>query len=83
MVVDRQGQTYVGDFGFDVLKGETAKPASIILVQPDRGASVVARDLKSPNGSIVTPVSRKAETIDSIAVPLTAMASNVMFTGCG
>jgi sugar lactone lactonase YvrE len=58
MVVDRQGRAYVGDFGFDVLKGEPSKRGSIILVQPDGRASVVARDLKSPNGSMVTPDGR-------------------------
>jgi sugar lactone lactonase YvrE len=58
MVVDRQGRAYVGDFGFDVLKGEPAKRGSIILVQLDGRASVVARDLKSPNGSMVTPDGR-------------------------
>jgi sugar lactone lactonase YvrE len=54
MVVDRQGRAYVGDFGHDVLNGEPPKPGSIILVQLDGRASVVARGLKSPNGSMVT-----------------------------
>ena len=58
MVVDRQGRAYVGDFGFDVLSGERAKPGSIILVQPDGQASIVARGLKSPNGSMVTASGR-------------------------
>jgi sugar lactone lactonase YvrE len=58
MVVDRQGRAYVEDFGYDVLEGEPAKPGSIILVHPDGRASVVARDLKSPNGSMVTPDGR-------------------------
>jgi sugar lactone lactonase YvrE len=54
MVVDRQGRAYVGDFGYDVLSGEHVKPGSIILVQPDGRAYVVARELSSPNGSVVT-----------------------------
>ncbi len=54
MVVDRQGRAYVGNFGFDVLKGEASKPGSVILVQPDGKASEVARDLNGPNGSVVT-----------------------------
>ena len=54
MVVDRQGRAYVGNFGFDVLKGEASKPGSVILVQADGKASEVARDLSGPNGSVVT-----------------------------
>ena len=54
MVVDRQGRAYVGDFGHDVLAGEPPKPGSIILVQLDGGASVVAGGLRSPNGSVIT-----------------------------
>ena len=54
MVVDKQGRAYVGNFGFDVLKGEPAKPGSVILVHPDGRVAVVAEDLKGPNGSVVT-----------------------------
>ena len=55
MVVDRQGRAYVGNFGFDVLSGEPAKPGSVVLVQSDGRTSVVAQSLKGPNGSVVTP----------------------------
>lgn len=54
MVVDRQGRAYVGNFGFDVLSGEPAKPGSVVLVQPNGRVSVVAQGLKGPNGSVVT-----------------------------
>jgi sugar lactone lactonase YvrE len=54
MVVDRQGRAYVGNFGFDVLKGEAVRPGSIVLVQPNGQAAVVARGLNGPNGSVVT-----------------------------
>ena len=54
MVVDRQGRAYVGNFGFDVLKGEPAKPGSVVLVQPDVRVSVVAQGLNGPDGSVLT-----------------------------
>ncbi|HUA36250.1 MAG TPA: SMP-30/gluconolactonase/LRE family protein [Candidatus Binataceae bacterium] len=54
MVVDRQGRAYVGNFGFDVLKGEPAKPGSEVLVHPDGRVAVVAKDLNGPNGAVVT-----------------------------
>jgi sugar lactone lactonase YvrE len=54
MVVDRHGRAYVGNFGYDVLKGEKAKPGSVILVQPDGRVSEVAKDMNGPNGSVVT-----------------------------
>ncbi len=58
MVVDRQGRAYVGNFGFDVLKGEPAKPGSEVLVYPDGRVIVVAKDLKGPNGAVVTSEGR-------------------------
>jgi len=56
--LDGQGRAYVGNFGFDILSGEPAKPGSVILVQPDGRTSVAAQGLKGPNGSVVTPDGR-------------------------
>jgi sugar lactone lactonase YvrE len=54
MVVDHEGRAYVGDTGYDVLTDKNAKPGTIILVQPDGRASVVAEGLHSPNGCVIT-----------------------------
>jgi sugar lactone lactonase YvrE len=54
MVVDRQGRAYVGNFGYDVLADEPAKPGSVVLVEPDGRVREVAQGLKGPNGSVVT-----------------------------
>jgi len=75
MVVDRQGRAYVGNFGFDVLQGEPMKPGSIILVQPDGQATVVARGLKGPNGSVVTADGRLI-VAESFANRLTSFPIN-------
>jgi sugar lactone lactonase YvrE len=55
MVVDSQGRSYIGNFGFDLNRGEKVKPAEIILVTPDGQARVVADDLAFPNGTVITP----------------------------
>ncbi len=55
MVVDKKGRAYIGNFGFDLNAGESAKSAEIILVQIDGTATIVASDLLFPNGSVITP----------------------------
>lgn len=53
MVVDSVGRAYVGNFGYDLFAGEEAKLAELIRVDPDGRATVVARDLDFPNGSVL------------------------------
>jgi sugar lactone lactonase YvrE len=55
MVVDSLGRAYVGNFGFDFLAGAEPSGAELIMVTPDGAASVVARDMKFPNGTVITP----------------------------
>jgi len=55
MVVDAQGRAYVGNFGFDLMGGAAFKAATLVKVDPDGAASVVADGLKFPNGSVITP----------------------------
>ena len=54
MVVDRQGRAYVGDFGFDLMGGGQPAPASLVRIDPDGAATIVARDMWFPNGSVIT-----------------------------
>jgi sugar lactone lactonase YvrE len=53
MVVDTAGRAYVGNFGFDLMGGDDLRTASIVRVDPDGAASVVASDLYFPNGSVI------------------------------
>lgn len=53
MVVTADGTAYVGSFGFDLNGGEDYRPADLIRVSPEGDASVAARDLAFPNGSVV------------------------------
>jgi sugar lactone lactonase YvrE len=55
MVVDRHGRAFVGNFGFDLIGGEPAVPASLIRVDPNGNVHVAAENLYFPNGSVITP----------------------------
>ena len=55
LVTDAQGRSYVGNFGFDLMAGAQPEPADLIRVDPDGTATVAARDLYFPNGSVITP----------------------------
>jgi sugar lactone lactonase YvrE len=58
MVVDGYGRAWCGNFGYDLLSGETAKTANLVRVDPDGGAVIAASGLNFPNGSVVTPDNR-------------------------
>ncbi|MFP3999450.1 MAG: SMP-30/gluconolactonase/LRE family protein [Desulfobacterales bacterium] len=55
MVVDDKGRAYVGNFGFDLMGGQSLKTANLALVQPDGSVSLAAEGLYFPNGSMITP----------------------------
>ena len=55
MVVDARGRAYVGNFGWDLFSDAAPQPAALILVNPDGELRVVAKDLKFPNGCVITP----------------------------
>lgn len=73
MVVDRQGNAYVGHFGFDLLaRPPQPKAASLILVRPDGSASVAAPDLAFPNGVVLGADGRTLIVAETFAARLTA-----------
>jgi sugar lactone lactonase YvrE len=55
MVVDPAGRAWIGNFGYDFFGRGKFAPACLIRVDPDATASVVADDLRFPNGSVITP----------------------------
>ena len=55
MVVDADGNAYVGNFGFDNEAGGRFSPADLALVRPDGTVEVAATGLRFPNGSVITP----------------------------
>jgi sugar lactone lactonase YvrE len=55
MVVDALGRAYVGNFGFDLHAQASPTGANLVLVHPDGRSEVAAKDLRFPNGTVITP----------------------------
>ncbi|CAG7618780.1 SMP-30/gluconolactonase/LRE family protein [Rhodococcus opacus] len=55
MVVAENGQAYVGNFGFDMMAGADHELTTIVLVNTDGSAKVVADGLSFPNGMVISP----------------------------
>ncbi len=72
MVTDGKGRSYVGNFGYNLYIDEAQKPAELIMVTADGKASVVAKDLKFPNGTVITPDGRTLIVGESMGNRLTA-----------
>jgi sugar lactone lactonase YvrE len=55
MVVGTDGRAFVGTFGFDLFAGGKPEPGDVLRIEPDGSATVAARDLRFPNGMVITP----------------------------
>ncbi len=55
MVVDDRGRGFVGNFGFDLMGGAPLSTATLVRVDPDGSARIVADEMMFPNGSVITP----------------------------
>jgi len=53
-MVVHDGRCYVGDFGYDLIAGESARPGVLVFVDVDGSSRVVAEGLEFPNGAVVT-----------------------------
>jgi sugar lactone lactonase YvrE len=53
MVVDPLGRAYVGNVGFDFIRGEAPKPTVLALVEVDGSVRVAADDVMGPNGAVL------------------------------
>jgi sugar lactone lactonase YvrE len=76
MVVDAKGRAYVGNFGFDLHKGEQPRATTLVMVTPDGKASIVAEDLEFPNGSVITADGRTLIVGETMGRRLTAFDTN-------
>lgn len=72
LVVGAGGDAYVGHFGYDLLGGEAAAPASLVLVRADGSVEVVAEDLAFPNGAVITSDGSTLVVAESAVMRLTA-----------
>jgi sugar lactone lactonase YvrE len=71
MVVDADGNAYVGHFGFDP-EHEQARSASLLRVAADGTVTVVAEPVEFPNGAVITPDGRTLILAESWTHDLTA-----------
>ena len=76
MVVDKSGNAYVGNFGFDLHGGESLKPTNLILVRPNEDPCVVAENLFFPNGTVITPDGKTLILGETFSSCLTAFDIN-------
>lgn len=72
MVVGPDGQAYVGDLGFDPWHGAPVEPGALVLVQPGGTARVVAEDVATPNGLLISPDGRTLIAAETHGDRLTA-----------
>ncbi|MGH7779892.1 MAG: SMP-30/gluconolactonase/LRE family protein [Candidatus Binataceae bacterium] len=72
MVVDAKGRAYVGNFGYDLHKGEKPRSTVLIMVTPEGKARAVADDLMFPNGTVITPGGKTLIVGESFGRRLTA-----------
>jgi len=73
MVVDREGRSYIGNFGFDLgVHPFEIQPAELVLVMPDGKSRVVADEMIFPNGIVITPDGRTLIVAETFGQRLTA-----------
>ncbi len=54
LLVDQQGRSYVGNFGYDLHAGATLSTAEIIMVSAEGHPQTVSSEVVFPNGMVVT-----------------------------
>jgi sugar lactone lactonase YvrE len=72
MLVDAQGRSYVGNFGFDLHGGGKQTPAELILVEPGGQPRLVSKKLIFPNGCALSQNGRTLLVAETFASHITA-----------
>lgn len=72
MVVDRHGNAFLGQFGFDPLAGEAPIPADLIRIGAKGAVSLAATDLNFANGMAITADGSTLLVAESMAQRITA-----------
>ena len=76
MIVNTNGNAYVGNFGFNRRKNENIKSTNLILVKPNEKPVIAAKDLYFPNGTIITEDGKTLIIGETYAARLTAFDIN-------
>ena len=71
MVVDKDGDAYVGNFG-SLHHARDVKPTCLIHVDPQGNAEIAAKKLDFPNGTVITPDGKKMIIGETYAGRLTS-----------
>ena len=72
LIVDAGGNTYVGNFGFDLMNGGDPSRATVVCIDLQGKARVVVEDAYFPNGAVITPDGATMIMAESFAQRLTA-----------
>jgi sugar lactone lactonase YvrE len=72
MVVSDDGYAYVGNFGFDLMRGERPRPAVLAGVGVDGTVRAAARDMMFPNGAVISADGTTLIVAETFARRLTA-----------
>ena len=76
MIVNTNGNAYIGNFGFNSRNNESIKSTNLILVRPNEKPVVAADDLYFPNGTIITEDNKTLIIGETYAARLTAFDIN-------
>ncbi len=72
MIVNTNGDAYVGNFGFDLDAQAEPQTATLALIKPDGSVHRVADGLQFPNGMVITPDGSTLIVAETMAQQLTA-----------
>ena len=76
MIVNTNGNAYIGNFGFNSRNNESIKSTNLILVRPNEKPIIAADDLYFPNGTIITEDNKTLIIGETYAAKLTAFDIN-------
>ena len=74
MLTDSVGNSYVGNFGYDLHAGAPLSTAEIILVSPAGKPIVVSSDVIFPNGMVITPDGKTLIVAETFASRLSSFS---------
>lgn len=72
LLVDENGQAFLGSFGYDIYADEPLVPAAVYRIAPDGAVTLAADGFDFPNGTVILPGTRTLVIAHSFRPELTA-----------
>ncbi len=72
LLVDDNGQAFLGSFGYDIYADEPLVPAAVYRIAPDGSVTLAADGFDFPNGTVILPGTRTLVVAHSFRPELTA-----------